>query len=64
MSEMVAPRDVVGKILADLAEKNDEIVVLDADFNPASKTAEFKERFPNRFFQIGICNSKTKLKLN
>jgi transketolase len=54
MSEMVAPRDVVGKILANLAEKNDEIVVLDADFNPASKTAEFKERFPNRFFQIGI----------
>jgi len=54
MSERIAPRDVLGKTLVDLGESNPDIVVLDADFWPASKIAAFKERFPQRFIQVGI----------
>jgi len=54
MSQRLAPRDVLGKTLADLGEQNPNIVVLDADFWPASKIAPFKDRFPKRFIQVGI----------
>lgn len=54
MSERIAPRDVLGKTLVDLGESNPDIVVLDADFWPASKIAAFRERFPQRFIQVGI----------
>jgi len=54
MSERIAPRDVLGKTLTDLGEKNPDIVVLDADFWPASKIAAFRDRFPKRFIQVGI----------
>lgn len=54
MSERIAPRDVLGKTLTELAETNPDIVVLDADFWPASKIAPFRDRFPDRFIQAGI----------
>ncbi|MHC4665477.1 MAG: transketolase family protein, partial [Planctomycetota bacterium] len=54
MSERLAPRDVLGKTLTDLAQKDPNVVVLDADFWPASKIAEFKDRFTNRFIEVGI----------
>lgn len=54
MSERLAPRDVLGQTLTDLGEKDPDIVVLDADFWPASRIAAFKDRFPERFIQVGI----------
>lgn len=54
MSEMIAPRDIVGDTLVKLGRKNPDIVVLDADFNNCSKTEAFKKRFPERFVQAGI----------
>jgi transketolase len=54
MSERLAPRDVLGKTLTELGEKDPDIIVLDADFWPASKIAAFKDRFPERFIQVGI----------
>lgn len=54
MSERLAPRDVLGKTLTELGEKNSDIVVLDADFWPASRISAFKDRFPERFIQVGI----------
>jgi transketolase len=54
MSPNLAPRDVLGKTLVALGEKNPNIVVLDADFCTAGKTAAFKDRFPERFVQVGI----------
>ncbi|MHC4659952.1 MAG: transketolase family protein, partial [Planctomycetota bacterium] len=54
MSERLAPRDVLGKTLTELGEKDPDIVVLDADFWPASRIAAFKDRFPERFIQVGI----------
>ena len=54
MSERLEPREILGETLTDLGEKNPNIVVLDADFFPASKIGSFKERFPDRFVQMGI----------
>ncbi len=54
MSEKIAPRDVLGQTLTDLGATNPNVVVLDADFWPASKVAAFKDRFPKRFIQVGI----------
>jgi len=54
MSEKKAPRDVLGQTLVELAEKDPNIAVLDADFWPASKIAAFREKFHNRFIQVGI----------
>jgi transketolase len=54
MSPNLAPRDVLGKTLVALGEKDPNIVVLDADFCTAGKTAAFRDRFPERFVQVGI----------
>jgi transketolase len=54
MSATLAPRDVLGKTLVALGEQDPNIVVLDADFCTPGKTAAFKDRFPERFVQVGI----------
>jgi len=54
MSEKLAPRDVLGQTLTDLGESNPNVILLDADFWPASRVSAFKERFPKRFIQVGI----------
>jgi len=54
MAEQIAPREVWGRTLVELGEKNPDIVVLDADINPATLTRYFKERFPERFIQVGV----------
>jgi transketolase len=54
VSNKIAPRDVLGQTLIELAEKNPKIAVLDADFCTASKILSFKMRFPDRFIQVGI----------
>ena len=54
MSEMIAPKDVLGETLIELGEQYPSLVLLDADFNTASKTTSFIKRFPERFIQIGI----------
>ena len=50
----IATRESYGEKLAKLGEKNDKIVVLDADLAEATKTSIFKNKFPNRFFDMGI----------
>lgn len=54
MSEKRAPRAVLGQTLVELAEKDTNLAVLDADFWPASKIAAFREKFHDRFIQVGI----------
>lgn len=49
-----ATRQSFGEELANLGEKNDQIVVLDADLSSATKTNIFAKKFPNRFFDMGI----------
>ena len=51
---MTAMREAFGKALAELGEKNKDIVVLDADLASSTKTTYFAAKFPERFFQVGI----------
>lgn len=50
----IATREAYGAALAELGEKYKDIVVLDADLSKSTKTYEFKKKFPDRFFNIGI----------
>ena len=43
--------------LIELAEKDPNIVVLEADLMKCHGTIEFKERFPERFFNIGVAEA-------
>lgn len=52
--EKIATRQSFGEELAELGEKNKNIVVLDADLAGATKTEIFGKKFPDRFFDIGI----------
>ncbi len=47
-------RDAYGKKLVELGQKDERIVVLDADLSGSTKTAKFAEAFPDRFFNMGI----------
>ena len=53
MAEKIATREAYGNALAELGEKYD-FVVMDADLAAATKTAVFKKKFPERFFDCGI----------
>ncbi|MCX7786197.1 MAG: transketolase family protein [Spirochaetes bacterium] len=50
-------RDGFGKALLELGEKNPQVVVLTADLSEAIRVHWFAEKFPKRFFQMGIAES-------
>ena len=52
-----AIREVYGSVLAELAETNKDIVVLDADLSGSTKSGIFGKAFPERFFNMGIAES-------
>lgn len=52
-----ATRDAYGKALVELGDKNDKVVVLDADLAAATKTGMFKKAHPGKFFDCGISES-------
>ncbi len=49
-----ATRDAYGEALVEIGRENPDIVVLDADLSKSTKTALFGEKFPDRFFNMGI----------
>lgn len=49
-----ATRDAYGEVLIELGKANPNVVVLDADLSKSTKTALFAEKFPSRFFNVGI----------
>ena len=53
-STKAIPAFVFGEELADLADKDDRIVVLTADLAKANRSSDFAERHPDRFFNTGI----------
>jgi len=52
--KMIGLRDVYAKTLIALAERDPDIVVLDADLSGSTRTAKFAEVFRERFFNMGI----------
>lgn len=47
----IATRESFGEAIMNLG---DDVVVLDADLYSSTKTNKFKEKYPNRFFEVGI----------
>ncbi|MFX1392114.1 MAG: transketolase family protein [Promethearchaeota archaeon] len=47
-------RDTFGKFLADNGDKYKKMVVLDSDLSTSTRTSIFKEKYPNRFFNMGV----------
>ena len=48
----IATRESFGEALAEI--EDEDIVVLDADLSSSTKTDMFKEKYPSRFFELGI----------
>ncbi|MGE5545201.1 MAG: transketolase family protein, partial [Bacillota bacterium] len=50
----VATRDAYGQALKELGGQYQDVVVLDADLSKSTKTVDFAQAFPERFFDMGI----------
>lgn len=57
IDKKIATRASYGEALAKLGDKNEKIVVLDADLSEATKTSVFAKAHPERFFDIGIAEA-------
>lgn len=53
MSDKIATRDGYGKALVEIG-KDKRIVALDADLSESTRSIKFKEKYPERFFEMGI----------
>lgn len=51
---MKSVRDGFGEALVELGNKNPDVVVLTADLADSTRVKEFADRFPDRFFQVGV----------
>ena len=54
MSEKKATRQAYGEALIELVEKNDKVVVLDADLANATQTCKLAKAHPEKFYNCGI----------
>lgn len=52
--ERLPSRDGFGKGLVELGEKNPDVVVLCCDLTESTRTNWFAERYPQRFFEVGV----------
>jgi transketolase len=52
--DVVPTRDGYGVGIVELGEKNDQIVVLCGDLSESTRSAKFRDAFPDRFIQVGV----------
>ena len=57
MAEHIATRAAYGQALAQWGEKYPDLVVLDADLSGSTMTKAFADKFPDRFFDMGIAEA-------
>jgi transketolase len=50
-----ATREAYGAALIELGSQDPRIVVLDADLSKSTMTGKFGEKFPDRWFNVGVC---------
>ena len=50
----ISTRVAFGEALAQLGGQNEKILVFDADVSTCTMTCYFGEKYPERFFNIGI----------
>ena len=55
--EKQATRESFGRALEELGMENKKVVVLDADLYNSTKTGYFKEKYPDRFINVGIAEA-------
>lgn len=53
----VSTREAYGRELVRLGDQNPQVVVLDADLSKSTMTTYFAQRFPERFFNMGIAEA-------
>lgn len=54
IGEMFDPRKTFGKAVTDVAAMNSDVVVFSADSGKSSGFGEFIEKYPERYFEVGI----------
>lgn len=52
--ERISTRDGFGEGLIQAAEENENIVALSADLEESTRVDKFKEKYPERFFEVGV----------
>ena len=57
MSQKIATREAYGQTLLALGQENPNVVVLDADLSKSTKTYDFSQRYPERFFNMGVAEA-------
>jgi len=57
MYKLKATREGYGEGLVILGERNPQVVVLSADLTDSTRASMFKERFPERFFTMGVAEA-------
>ncbi len=50
----ISTRDAYGKTLVEMGRENKNLFVMDADLSMSTKTCDFADNFPERFFNAGI----------
>jgi transketolase C-terminal domain/subunit len=53
-TDMKAMREAYGEALVELGRTNPNVLVLDADLSAATRSALFKDAYPERFFNVGV----------
>lgn len=59
--DMIPTRDGYGKGVVAAGEKDERVVVLCADLTESTRSLWFKEKFPNRFVEIGVAEQNLAL---
>ncbi|MHB8065400.1 MAG: transketolase family protein [Ruminiclostridium sp.] len=57
MGEKIATRNAYGKALAEVGTNDKKIVVLDADVSTCTMSCIFGEKYPDRFYNVGIAEA-------
>lgn len=57
ITQQISMRDAFGQALLDFADVFPDMVVLDADVSSSTKTGMFAQRYPERFFNVGVAEA-------
>jgi len=57
MAELRSMRKAYGEALAELGATNPDVVVLDADVSASTQTWMFRQKYPDRFFNVGVAEA-------
>src|SRR2546421_8777170 len=55
--QLASMRDAYAEVLLELGEEDSRVVVLGADTSVSIKTSMFGDRYPDRFFNVGIAEA-------